>query len=248
MEDKNQEVTVFNNSDFGQIRVITINEEPFFVAKDVADILEYSDTNKMTNRLDDDEKITAKLAGISKTNPIVTLITESGLYNAIIGSKKPEAKKFKKWITSEVLPSIRKHGFYGTDDWVESALTNPENMINILTKYKEEREKRLLAEKTVEIQKPKVEYFDALVERNLLSSLRITSKELKVPEKKFIGFLENQGYVYRDKHNKLQPYAQYVPFLFELKEWQTDKASGQQILITPKGRETFRLLTESLQK
>lgn len=242
------EVTVFNHEVFGQIRIITINNEPHFVAKDVADILEYSETAMMTRRLDDDEKMSANLAGISKTNPIVTLITESGLYNAVIGSKKPEAKAFKKWITSEVLPSIRKHGFYGTDDWVNSALSDPDNMIALLTKYKEEHQKRLAAEQTIAIQKPKVEYFEALVERNLLTSFRDTAKEIKVPEKKFIHFLEEEQYVYRNKHKKLQPYAQHVPELFEIKEWQNENMTGQQVFITPKGRETFRLLTTSLRK
>lgn len=109
------QIKIFENNEFGKIRAIEYNNEPYFIAKDVADILEYSDTNKMTNRLDDDEKITAKIAGISKTNPIITIINESGLYNAILGSNKPEAKAFKKWITSEVLPSIRKNGGYVQD-------------------------------------------------------------------------------------------------------------------------------------
>lgn len=103
----------FRNDQFGEIRTIVNAEgEPWFVAKDIADILGYSETARMTNRLDDDEKMSTKIVGISKTNPVVTIINESGFYNAVIGSQKPEAKAFRKWVTSEVLPSIRKYGVY----------------------------------------------------------------------------------------------------------------------------------------
>jgi prophage antirepressor-like protein len=107
----------FQHTQFGQIRThIKDDGEPWFVAKDVADILGYSDTEAMTRRLDSDEKMTYKLSGISKTNPVATLISESGFYNAVIGSNKPEAKAFRKWVTSEVLPSIRKTGKYSISD------------------------------------------------------------------------------------------------------------------------------------
>lgn len=168
------EVTVFDHEVFGQIRAVIINGEPFFVAKDISDILEYSETERMTRRLDEDEKTNLPFRGDgSNYQTNITVITESGLYNAITGSKKPEAKAFKKWVTSDVLPSIRKHGFYGTDDWVNSALSDPDNMIALLTKYKEERQKRLAAEQTIAVQKPKVEYFEALVHKIYLSILAI---------------------------------------------------------------------------
>ena len=103
-----KELQNFNFS--GQdVRIITINGEPWFVGKDVADILEYSDTQAMTRRLDDEDFMTDKLSGMNMKS---TLINESGLYTAILGSKKTEAKRFKRWITSEVLPTIRKHGAY----------------------------------------------------------------------------------------------------------------------------------------
>ena len=103
-----KELQNFNFS--GQdVRIITINDEPWFVGKDVADILEYSDTQAMTRRLDDEDFMTDKLSGMNMKS---TLINESGLYTAILGSKKTEAKRFKRWITSEVLPTIRKHGAY----------------------------------------------------------------------------------------------------------------------------------------
>jgi len=123
--------------------------------------------------------------------------------------------------------------------------TNPAEMARI---WADQYEKNLLLEQTVKEQKPKVEYFNDLVDRKMLSSLRDTSNELAVPERKFIKFLEENKFVYRDAKKKLQPYAQFVPSLFEIKEWKNDYKAGQQTLITPKGRETFRLLTENLKK
>ena len=149
----NKEIQVFTNEDFGEIRTILINNEPWFVAKDIADRLGYSETNAMTRRLDDDEIISDKMEGMNMKS---TFINESGLYNAIIGSKLPTSKKFKKWITSDVLPSIRKHGMYATDE----LLDNPDLLIAAATKLKEERAARIEAEKKVKILKPKADVYD----------------------------------------------------------------------------------------
>jgi anti-repressor protein len=97
------------------------DNEPWFVAKDVCDVLGFSDTNAGTRHLDNDEKMSVILTGISATNPVATIINESGLYSLIFKSRKPEAKKFKKWVTSEVLPSIRKRGVYLTPEATEQA-------------------------------------------------------------------------------------------------------------------------------
>jgi len=108
-----KEMQIFENSEFGNLTVIRKESDSWFVAKEIADILEYSQTNAMLKRLDNDEKADHLLWCVSSNqhrNQVV--INESGLYNAIFGSKKPEAKKFKKWVTDEVLPSIRKHGGY----------------------------------------------------------------------------------------------------------------------------------------
>lgn len=107
-----KELTVFKFQGKKDVRVVERDGEPWFVAKDVAEILGYSQTQAMLKRMDSDEKMSSKMDGISKTNPVAVLINESGLYNAIIGSEKPDAKKFRKWVTSEVLPSIRKNGGY----------------------------------------------------------------------------------------------------------------------------------------
>lgn len=180
-----------------------------------------------------------------------TIINESGLYSLVLSSKLPTAKKFKRWVTSEVIPSIRKHGAYMTPETLEAAILNPDTMIKLCTALKDEQDKRKAlevanAELVVEkqIMQPKADYFDELVDRNLLTSFRETAKQLEVKEKELIGFLLEKKYIYRDKKGKLQPYADKNNGLFEVKECFNEKTkwSGTQTLVTPKGRETFRLL------
>ncbi|ANT43333.1 antirepressor [Lactococcus phage 98104] len=237
----------FNNL---PVRTVLIDDEPWFVGKDVADILEYSDTQAMTRRLDDEDikSYTDKSSGQGRQ---IKIINESGLYEAIIGSKKKETRPFKRWITHEVLPTIRKHGAYMTDSKLEEALLNPDTLINLATQLKQEREEKaqlraLNSTLAVEnqIMQPKAQYFDDLVERNLLTSFRDTAKMLKVGQKQLIDWLLENKYIYRDKKNKLMPYAQYNNDLFEIKESKgaTSSWKGAQTLITPVGRETFNLL------
>lgn len=179
-------------------------------------------------------------------------IPENIFYRLAMKAKNEAAEKFQAFIADEVIPSIRRHGAYLTPDTLEQAILNPDTLIRLATALKEEQDKRKALEDvnsslTVDnaIMKPKAEYFDELVDRNLLTSIRETAKELQAPEKKFVRFLLDRKYVYRDKKGKLTPYAQYVQEgLFELKEQYNEKTkwSGIQMLVTPKGRETFRLL------
>lgn len=231
-----------------EVRTITIDNEPWFVAKDVSDILGYDQTSNMLKRIDEEDFMSSKLDGMNMKS---TLINESGLYSAIIGSKKPEAKQFKRWVTSEVLPTIRKHGAYMTDSKLEEALLNPDTLINLATQLKQEREEKaqlraLNSTLAVEnqIMQPKAQYFDDLVERNLLTNFRDTAKMLKIKQTQFINWLLENKYIYRDKKSKLMPYAQYNETLFEIKESKgaTSAWKGSQTLITPTGRETFNLL------
>lgn len=156
-----KELQIFNNDEFGQVRVVAKGNEPWFVAKDVADTLGYSETNAMTKRLDEEDFISDKLEGMNMKS---TLINESGLYSAILGSHLPTAKKFKRWVTGEVLPSIRKHGMYAQDE----LLDNPDLLIAAATKLKEEREARLEAEKQR----------DKLLHQNKLYTTSEIAKEL----------------------------------------------------------------------
>ncbi|VDZ39819.1 antirepressor [Streptococcus dysgalactiae subsp. dysgalactiae] len=178
-------------------------------------------------------------------------INESNFYKLVFQSRKPEAEKFADWVTSEVLPSIRKHGAYMTEQTLEQALTSPDFLIRLANELKEEKERsrQLEAEKSIlsvenMVMKPKADYFDDLVDRNLLTSFRETAKQLKVKERRFIQFLLDKKYVYRDKKGKLMPFADKNNGLFEVKESVNEKTNwaGTQTLITPKGRETFRLL------
>lgn len=234
-----------------EVRTIERDGEPWFVLKDVCEVLGLTDTNRTAERLDPDELTRTKLVSGGQGREMY-IINESGLYNVILRSDKPEAKPFRKWVTSEVLPSIRKHGAYMTPETLEAAIMNPDTIIKIATALKEEQDKRKALEiannaLTVDNQlmRPKAEYFDELVDRNLLTNFRETAKQLNVPPKKFVNFLLEKKYAYRDKKGKLQPYQQYVESgLFNLKECVNEKTGwgGTQTLITPKGRETFRLL------
>ena len=181
----------------------------------------------------------------------INFIPESDLYRLVFSSKLPTAEKFTDWVTSEVLPSIRKHGAYMTPETLQAAILNPDTMIQLCQQLKAEQDKnaQLIAvnsQLTVDkqIMQPKADYFDELVDRNLLTNFRETAKQFGVKEKPFIQFLLDKKYIYRDKKGKLMPYAEKNNGLFEVKECFNEKTqwSGTQTLVTPKGRETFRLL------
>lgn len=249
----NSDIQTFENSEFGSIRIVEIENEPYFVGKDVADVLGYSNPRKaLLDHIDEEDKldgVTIRDSIGREQKPVV--INESGLYSLILSSKLPIAKKFKRWVTSEVLPSIRKHGAYMTSATIEQAILNPDTIIKLATALKEEQSKNkqlqaVNSELAVnnQIMKPKADYFDELVDRNLLTNLRETAKQLEIKQKDFINFLLEKKYLYRDKRGKLMPYAKKNNGLFEVKEVYNDKTKwcGTQTLVTPKGRETFRLL------
>lgn len=239
------ELQIFENPKFGEIRAIEQNGEPWFVAADVCRALEISDTWNALQRLDDDEKGTCSIStpgGEQKMN----IVNEPGLYSLVLGSRKPEAKAFKRWITHEVIPSIRRNGGYIAG---QETMTPEELMAAALIMANKtiENQKARLSTLTVEnqIMKPKADYFDDLVDRNLLTNFRDTAKQFHTGQNEFVSFLLNKKYIYRDKSGKLLPYQRYVDDgLFELKECVNEKSGwkGTQTLITPKGRETFRLL------
>lgn len=240
---------VFNYNG-NEVRTIQKDGEPWWVLKDVCEVLGLSSPHKVFDRLDEDEKGRNQIPTPGGEQEM-TVINESGLYNVILRSDKPEAKPFRKWVTSEVLPSIRKHGAYMTPETLEQAILNPDMMIKLCTALKDEQDKNKALQAvnsslTVDnqIMKPKADYFDELVDRNLLTNFRETAKQLQVKEKEFIRFLPEKKFIYRDKRGKIQPYADKNNGLFEVKEFSNEKTgfASTQTLITPKGRETFRLL------
>lgn len=249
------EMQVFESIDFGQIRALMRDGEPWFVAADVCKALELGDVGKATGRLDTDELTRIKIVSGGQNREMIA-VNEPGLYSLVLGSRKPEARAFKRWVTHEVIPAIRKTGGYIAG---EAEMTDDELLSRALLVMQEklrQREERLgkaemeNARLTVENQTmaPKADYFDALVDRNLLTNFRETAKQLGIREQHFIRYLIDHGYIYRDKRGKLMPTAKKNNGLFEVKECTNDKTnwSGTQTMITPKGRETFRLLTQGL--
>ena len=233
-----------------EVRTVQHDGETWWVLKDVCEILDLSDTNKTAERLEVDELTRIKFVSGGQSREMLC-INESGLYNVILRSDKPEAKPFRKWVTSEVLPAIRKHGAYMTPETLEQAILNPDTIIKIATALKEEQNKNKVLEAantalTVEnqIMQPKASYFDELVDRNLLTGFRETAKQFGIKQNVFIKFLIEKKYIYRDKRGNLVPYAAKNNGLFEIKESYNEKTNwtGTQTMITPKGRETFRLL------
>lgn len=142
-----KEMEVFKNAELGSVRVVMVYEEPYFVGKDVAEILGYSNASKaLADHVDDDDKLNNEsLSSLGQRGGWI--INESGLYSLILCSKLPSAKRFKKWITSEVLPSIHKHGLYATDQVIDNIMNNPDFGIELLTRLKEERVARVEAER-----------------------------------------------------------------------------------------------------
>lgn len=245
------ELQVFTSNEFGEVRTVVINDTPWFVGKDVAVVLGYQNSSRDINRHVDEEDRQNYQNGTFDSPRGMTVINESGLYSLILSSKLPKAKEFKRWVTTEVLPAIKRHGAYMTEQTLEAALSSPEFLIKLATELKDAKDtnkklEAVNANLTVEkqIMQPKADYFDELVDRNLLTNFRETAKQLHIKQNDFVSFLIERKYIYRDKKGKLMPYADKNKGLFEVKETFNEKTqwSGTQTLITPKGRETFRLL------
>ena len=237
------ELMIFNNPEFGEVRTLEEDGKVLFCGSDVAKALGYSRPK---------DAISAHAKGAVKRRTLtsggeqeMSFIPESDLYRLVFSSKLPTAEKFTEWVTAEVLPSIRKHGGYVNGQERLSPEELMAKALMVAQKTLAEREARLSALAVEnQIMAPKADYFDQLVERNTLTNFRETAKQLDIPPKKFVAFLLDKKYVYRDKKGKLLPYEQKNNGLFEVKECFNEKTqwSGTQTLVTPKGRETFRLL------
>ena len=244
------ELMIFNNPEFGEIRTIEEDGKVLFCGSDVAKALGYKNPTKAIadHCKGTVERRTNDSLGRQQT---MKFIPKGDVFRLAAKSELPGADRFESWIFDEVLPSIRKHGAYLTPETLEAAILNPDTMIRLCTALKDEQDKRKALEVansalTVEnqVMAPKADYFDQLVDRNLLTNFRETAKQLEIPPKKFVAFLLEKKYIYRDKKGKLLPYEEKNNGLFEVKECFNEKTqwSGTQTLVTPKGRETFRLL------
>ena len=228
----------FENMEFGKLTVMEKDGEFFFIGKEVAEKLGYSNTrDALVRHVDIADKADVVFHDDRQRRSMVS-INESGLYSLILSSKLPQAKEFKKWITTEVLPSIRKNGGYIKN---QEKMSNEEILANAVLLAN-----HLIAEKEkiIEDLEPKAKYFDELVNNNLLTNFRNTAKELHIPQKVFIQFLLEKELIYRDKKNRLLPYAKNNKGYFEVKEWcrNDNDAVGIQTFITPKGRHFLLLL------
>ncbi|QEL88507.1 phage antirepressor [Bacillus mycoides] len=249
------QLQVFNNKEFGQVRTVVQGEDVWFVAKDVAEILEFKDAYSLTQHLDEDEKLNLPLEGFKRG---AIIINESGLYSAILRSRKKEAKAFKKWVTSEVLPSIRKHGAYMTDQVLEQAVTNPDFAIGLLTKLKEEKEKLAAAQQQIVQQQPLVTFAEACMQSDQTLKVgevaKLAMKQgIKIGQKRLFDKLREWGLLFKNSTEPTQKGCERE--LFEVAQGVKQKPSGEPFTwtttyVTPKGQAYIidRLKKENEQK
>lgn len=242
----------FQSEEFGCIRTFVTEEGvPWFVGKDVADNLGYQNGSRDINRHVAPEDRTKEMVFDGNQRKETILINESGLYSLILSSKLESAKRFKHWVTAEVLPSIRKHGAYMTDALLEQAANNADVAAQVAKALAEERNlnKKLAGQlKLTEAQLtealPKAAYFDALVACPSCTGVKLTAKELGVPLHMFTAYLVRKKYAYYDQNGKMHPCS--LPCrngLFVVREFISSNGyHGTQMLITPKGKQVF--LTE----
>lgn len=239
------ELQVFNSPEFGQVRTLVVNDEPYFVGKDVAEALGYADSKSaIADHVDaEDKQILQKgqIATLEIPNRGVTIINESGVYSLVFGSKLDSAKKFKRWVTSEVLPAIRKHGAYMTDNVIEQALTSPDFLIQLATNLKEEKAKREQAEATIEKNQPMVLFASAVSNSSSTVLVRDLAKVLKqngvdIGQNRLFEDLRNQGYLIKSGSDKNLPTQKAMNLgLFYIKYGQHLNGNGSNIMTrTPK--------------
>lgn len=243
------DIQVFNHPEFGSIRTLDDGERTLFCGADIAKALGYSNPRKALT--DHCKGVTKCYSPTNSGEQEMNFIPESDLYRLVFGSKLPSAEKFTDWVTSEVLPSIRKNGHYMTPAALREAILNPDTVIQLCQQIKAEREKnaRLTAENAKltaanEIMQPKADYFDQQVAANQLTGLQETADGLHIPRRTFMSWLVERKYLYRTPYNKLVPNAEKNDGLFQLREYDKNgkRISGTQTMVTPKGRETFRLM------
>ena len=233
-----KDLQIFSNEDFGEVRTVLVDNEPMFCLADVCKALEISNPSKVAQRLDEDERTKLELGRAGDTN----FVTESGLYAVILRSDKPNAKKFRKWVTSEVLPSIRKHGGYiagqetlSDDELMAKALLVAQNKIA-------ERDS-IIAEKNAQIEqmKPKQIFADS-VETSRTSILvgdlakLICQNGVQIGQKRLFEWMRQNGYLMKYGTSRNMPMQKYIEQgLFEIKESSVQSPNGNvRVAITPK--------------
>ncbi|MCU9614125.1 phage antirepressor [Caldibacillus lycopersici] len=230
------------NFNHNQVRTILQNGEPWFVAKDVCEVLEIVNVSRTLDRLDEDEK------GLHTVNTLggaqqLSIVNEPGLYSLILTSRKSEAKQFKRWITHEVIPSIRKHGAYMTPEKIEEVLLNPDTLIKLATNLKEEQQKRLAAEHLIEQQKPLVSFAESCMasDKSLLirEVAKLISKQgILIGEKRLFQKLREWKLIFSGKNEPYQEYIErgYFEISQGIKESEKGSFTWLTMRVTPKGQ------------
>lgn len=239
----NNEIKVFSNEEFGSIRRVEFNGEFWLVGKDVAQVLGYSNPRDALSRhVDDEDKNTVVFHDGTSGNPNMTIINESGFYSLALSSKLPSAKKVRRWVTSEVLPSIRKHGAYMTPETLEAAILNPDYLIKVATALKQETEKRKALEAKVQTDAPKVLFADSVAASTstvLIGELAKIMRQngINMGEKRLFQWMRDNGYLVKRKgtdHN-MPTQLSMEQGLFRVKETVISHSDGHtSISKTPK--------------
>lgn len=248
------ELKIFENEQFGKVRAVKIDEEPWFVGKDVAAALGYNDTKSaLKDHVDvEDKQIVQRgqIATLDVPNRGMTIINESGLYSLVMSSKLPSAKAFKRWVTSEVLPSIRKHGAYMTPLTLKQMIADPETTIQILTSLKEEREQRIKLEAEARQNKPKVLFADTVTASDdcvLVGTLAKMMRQsgTQIGQNRLFALLRKDGFLMQSGERYNLPTQKAMEMgLFKIKESTVTSADGtvrlvQTPVVTGKGQQYF---------
>ncbi len=193
------QLQVFNNTEFGQVRTTVISGSPWFVAKDICECLGITKHRDAVSRLDGDERGSVEVDTLGGTQQMAA-VNEYGLYSLVLSSRKPSAKAFKRWITHEVIPAIRKHGAYMTGETLEQALTSPDFLIRLATELKTEQEARKTAEAQIEADKPKVLFADSVAASHgsiLVGELAklLNQNGIDIGQNRLFNWLRENGYL-----------------------------------------------------
>ena len=233
-------IEVFKNEQFGEVRTILDGETLLFCGSDVARALGYARPNEAVAR---HAKGTLKQRILTNGGEQEMLfITEGDVYRLIVRSKLPAAEKFERWLFDDVVPMIRKTGCYMTDSVLERIQKDPAFALVMAKAVLRERDRADALEAELNVARPKADYFDAFINPDDCTNIRTTAKELKIPERKFVKFLLNEGYLFRSPSGQLLPYNKKSnEELFIVRDFVTFRYTGSQTYFTPKGKDVIRI-------
>lgn len=236
------DIQIFKNEQFGEVRTIEKNGEPWFVANDICKVLGHTNSRVAVAALDEDEKGVSKVYTLGGEQQM-TVVNEAGMYQLVIRSNLPAAKAFKRWITHEVIPTIRRHGAYATETTIESIIADPESGIKLLQALKAEQERRKEAEAIAEAQRPKVLFADAVAASDNSILVRELAKILRqngveTGQNRLFRWMRDNGYIMR--YTNVPTQYSMERGLMEVKERAINNPDGsvritQTIKVTGKG-------------